>query len=74
VGREVRVGARAGEAVEILEGLEPGEEVVAKASFLIDSQSQLQTGASVQWGGASEVKDEKTPPPGQHGQHGGPGR
>ena len=55
VGREVRVGARAGESVEILEGIGPGEEVVARASFLIDSQSQLQTGASVQWGGASEV-------------------
>jgi Cu(I)/Ag(I) efflux system membrane fusion protein len=64
VGREVRVGARVGEEVEILAGIAPGEEVVAKAGFLIDSQSQLQTGASVQWGGASEVKTEPVPPGG----------
>ncbi len=52
-GREVRVGERAGDLVEVVEGLAEGEEVVAAASFLVDSQSQLQTGASVQWGGAS---------------------
>ena len=57
-GREVRVGEHAGDLVEVVEGLAEGEEVVAAASFLVDSQSQLQTGASVQWGGASEVKSE----------------
>jgi Cu(I)/Ag(I) efflux system membrane fusion protein len=57
-GREVRVGEQAGDLVEVVEGLAEGEEVVAAASFLVDSQSQLQTGASVQWGGASERKSE----------------
>jgi Cu(I)/Ag(I) efflux system membrane fusion protein len=57
-GREVRVGEHAGDLVEVVEGLAEGEEVVAAASFLVDSQSQLQTGASVQWGGASERKSE----------------
>jgi Cu(I)/Ag(I) efflux system membrane fusion protein len=55
VGREVRLGERAGDLVEVVEGLSAGEQVVAAASFLVDSQSQLQTGASVQWGGASEA-------------------
>ena len=63
VAREVRVGERAGDVVEVVDGLTAGEEVVTAASFLVDSQSQLQTGASVQWGGASEVSGaaEKTP-------------
>ncbi len=56
LGREVRLGATAGDRVAVLSGLSEGEEVVTAASFLIDSQSQLATGASVQWGGASEVK------------------
>ena len=39
-----------------LQGLAEGEQVVTSANFLIDSQSQLATGQSIQWGGASEVK------------------
>jgi len=55
-GREVHLGQRAGDLVEVVEGLTQGEEVVTAASFLLDSQSQLATGQSIQWGGASEVK------------------
>jgi Cu(I)/Ag(I) efflux system membrane fusion protein len=55
-GREVRLGPPAGELVQVVEGLAEGERVVTAASFLIDSQSQLATGQSIQWGGASEVK------------------
>jgi membrane fusion protein, copper/silver efflux system len=55
-GREVRLGQVAGDQVQVLQGLAAGEQVVTSANFLIDSQSQLATGQSIQWGGASEVK------------------
>lgn len=41
VPREVRVGLRGDSLVEILQGLRPGEEVVASATFLLDSESNL---------------------------------
>ena len=55
-GREVRLGSPAGDLVQVVAGLAEGEQVVTSANFLIDSQSQLATGQSIQWGGASEVK------------------
>jgi Cu(I)/Ag(I) efflux system membrane fusion protein len=55
-GREVRLGASAGDLVQVVAGLAAGERVVTSANFLIDSQSQLATGQSIQWSGASEVK------------------
>lgn len=39
--REVRVGLRGDSLVEIVQGLKPGEEVVATATFLLDSESNL---------------------------------
>lgn len=39
--REVKVGARLADRVEIIEGLIPGEHVVASGVFLIDSESRL---------------------------------
>lgn len=39
--REVRVGLRGDSLVEIVEGLRPGDEVVASATFLLDSESNL---------------------------------
>jgi Cu(I)/Ag(I) efflux system membrane fusion protein len=41
--REVRTGRRAEERVEIMEGLEPGEQVVTRANFLIDAESNLRS-------------------------------
>lgn len=41
VPREVTVGDRAEGLAQILEGLEPGEEVVVKAAFLLDSESRI---------------------------------
>ncbi len=41
VPREVRVGLRGDSLVEIVEGIRPGEEVVASATFLLDSESNL---------------------------------
>lgn len=58
-GRNVRLGQTVGDLVQVLEGLSEGEEVVTSANFLIDSQSQLATGQSIQWGGATEVKREE---------------
>jgi len=44
--REVETGRRFGERVEIRQGLQPGERVVASATFLVDSESRLKTAAS----------------------------
>jgi membrane fusion protein, copper/silver efflux system len=60
-GREVRLGQPAGDLVQVVAGLKEGDDVVTSASFLIDSQSQLSAGQSIQWGGASEVKGEVKP-------------
>lgn len=39
--RPVRIGAEAGDRIQILEGLAEGEPVVARAGFLLDSESRL---------------------------------
>ena len=57
-GREVRLGQKAGDLVEVVAGLAEGDQVVTAANFLIDSQAQLAAGQSLQWSGASEVKRE----------------
>jgi len=44
--REVKIGWRFGDRVEILRGVRPGERVVASATFLVDSESRLKTPAS----------------------------
>ncbi|MBA3554862.1 MAG: efflux RND transporter periplasmic adaptor subunit [Gemmatimonadales bacterium] len=41
VPREVQIGARGDSLVEIVEGLKPGDEVVASATYLLDSESNL---------------------------------
>lgn len=41
--REVKIGQRSGDWVEILDGLQEGEHVVTSANFLIDSESQLKS-------------------------------
>lgn len=44
--RSVQLGARAGDWLEVLEGLKEGEHVVTGANFLIDSESQLKAAIS----------------------------
>jgi membrane fusion protein, copper/silver efflux system len=39
--REVKLGAKADDAFEVLDGLKAGERVVTSANFLIDSESKL---------------------------------
>jgi Cu(I)/Ag(I) efflux system membrane fusion protein len=42
--RQVQVGLRSGERVEILDGLTEGERVVMAGTFLVDSESRLKSG------------------------------
>ena len=41
VPREVRVGARSDSLVELVEGIKAGDEVIASATYLLDSESNL---------------------------------
>jgi len=63
VGVEVTIGPEAKGFYPVLSGLSPGDQVVTTANFLIDSQTQLLTGASALYGGAKEIKEGETPPP-----------
>lgn len=45
VPRAVRVSQTIGESTLILDGLQPGEEVVARGNFLLDSESHMQSAA-----------------------------
>jgi Cu(I)/Ag(I) efflux system membrane fusion protein len=42
--RQVKLGARGENEVEVLKGIRKGERVVTSGNFLLDSESQLQTG------------------------------
>lgn len=44
--REVEIGERFGDRVEILRGLKPDERIVTAGTFLIDSESQMKSAAS----------------------------
>jgi Cu(I)/Ag(I) efflux system membrane fusion protein len=41
--REVKLGAKSGDRVQVLEGVKEGEDVVTRANFLVDSESQLRS-------------------------------
>jgi Cu(I)/Ag(I) efflux system membrane fusion protein len=43
--RQVEVGERFGDRVQILRGLVEGEQVVASGTFLVDSESRLRSAA-----------------------------
>jgi Cu(I)/Ag(I) efflux system membrane fusion protein len=66
---EVVLGARAGDRVQVLAGLEEGEEIVASANFLVDAESRLAgTGGGMpgmQHGGHGSAIE----PQGAHTQH-----
>ena len=44
--REVVLGARAGDQIQVLAGVRPGDRIVASANFLVDAESRLATDAS----------------------------
>ncbi|HRK77251.1 MAG TPA: efflux RND transporter periplasmic adaptor subunit [Thiobacillus sp.] len=57
--REVRLGGRGGRYVEVLDGIDEGEQIVVAANFLIDAESNLNTaigsmGGQAAPGGAPE--------------------
>jgi RND family efflux transporter MFP subunit len=50
--RLVKIGAQAGDRIEILAGLQPGERIVVSGNFLIDSESQLKAAMAGSGGAA----------------------
>lgn len=48
--REVQLGAKAADQVEVVKGLERGERVVTRANFLIDSESRLRASLAAMGG------------------------
>ena len=44
--RQVQLGAKSGDQIEVVEGLTEGQEVVTRANFLVDSESQLRASLS----------------------------
>ena len=69
--RDVQVGQKTDDKVQILSGLKPGEKVAVSGGYLIDSESQLKGG-----GGGHEnmpgmkMDDKKSVAPGQGGHEG----
>lgn len=63
---EVELGPLAGDYFPVRRGLKKGDRVVTRAAYLLDSQSQITTGASALYGGATEVKEAA---PGGHRHH-----
>jgi membrane fusion protein, copper/silver efflux system len=74
--REVEVGQRLGERVEIRKGLQVGERIVVSGNFLIDSESQLKSAAAGMTGHAHANSSSDAPQPTQvpeaigQGKHG----
>jgi len=52
--RRVEIGWRAGDQVEIVKGLLPGEKIVVAGTFLIDSESRMKAAAAGIYGESSE--------------------
>jgi Cu(I)/Ag(I) efflux system membrane fusion protein len=65
--RNVELGASAGDYYAVLAGLEEGERVVERGSFLLDSQTQLTGWAEEIYGGALGKESDKAES--QHQQH-----
>jgi Cu(I)/Ag(I) efflux system membrane fusion protein len=64
--RKVVLGTRAGDRIEVLEGLSEGDEIVASGVFLIDSESRLRASggaAGHAHGGAREREEPPGSPP-----------
>jgi membrane fusion protein, copper/silver efflux system len=73
--RDVKIGARVGDNVQILSGLTRGDKVAASGGYLIDSEAQLKGGGGGHAGHEGMKKEEKgvpAPPTGHEG-HGQPG-
>jgi Cu(I)/Ag(I) efflux system membrane fusion protein len=70
--RQVEIGERLGDRIEILGGLKPGERIVTSGNFLIDSESQLKqalqgsTDSGEPQGARPSAKTPAHPPGHQH--------
>ncbi|MGA7271900.1 MAG: efflux RND transporter periplasmic adaptor subunit, partial [Acidimicrobiia bacterium] len=64
--REVVLGARAGDRVQVLDGLKEGEVIVGSANFLVDAESRLATTGSVMPGMQHGAPDSTTPDTAEH--------
>ena len=62
--RQVEIGQRLGDRLEIRKGLQPGERIVISGNFLIDSESQLKSAAGgmagMQHGGSTGGKAKES--------------
>jgi RND family efflux transporter MFP subunit len=72
--RQVEIGERIGDRIEITKGLSPTERIVTSGNFLIDSESQLKSSAAGmaghQHGGStSQPATAATTPPPAAGEH-----
>lgn len=76
--RDVKVGARVSDNVQILSGLKPGETVASSGGYLIDSEAQLKGGGGPHAGHEGMKMEEKggakpaAPPPTGHERHAPP--
>jgi Cu(I)/Ag(I) efflux system membrane fusion protein len=66
--RDVKVGTRSGDNVQILSGLKAGEKVASSGGYLIDSEAQLKGGGGQDHGQHTggtkpESKEQKSAPP-----------
>ena len=60
-GREVQLGASAGEYFPVLAGLRGGERIVTEGNFLLDSQTRISGGMSGMFGGSKEFSQQAAP-------------
>ncbi len=60
--RDVKVGTRSGDSVQILSGLKAGEKVAASGGYLIDSEAQLKGGGGGHEGMPGMKMEEKGAP------------
>ncbi len=68
--REIVLGVRAGDRVQILAGLEEGEEIVGSANFLVDAESRLgATSGSMPGMQHGAIDDTASTPTTMHHQH-----
>jgi Cu(I)/Ag(I) efflux system membrane fusion protein len=61
--RAVVLGPRSGDRFPVLEGLDPGEKVVAKGAFLIDAESRLNPATAPATSGSPKPSRAGDPPP-----------
>jgi Cu(I)/Ag(I) efflux system membrane fusion protein len=70
VPREVQVGERGAEKVEVVSGVEAGDGVVIRANFLVDSESRLRASLAALTAAAGSAGAAPAATPGGHEGHG----